>query len=325
MSETSKPPYQVTLRSISEFLLQPDPLWLFNEFLPLGELAFIYGPPESFKSFAALAVGGCATKGESFGGSRIQSSGPCIYLAAEGVRGAKQRIGSLIKEGRFNPTGSLVDTSGVQFHESRERNNFIAQLLDLEHKPKLLIIDTFARHGMGLDENSSRDSGLWAGCVEKVINRVGTSALVVHHPGKDIDRGMRGSSALLGAASTVIRAERQGSVLTLLCDKQKDYDHFPALSFNFRKCHGSAVLDYDPIGLHLTEDEQIILDALRNTSVQNGLGRSDFVRRDGKQIPNASFYRSEDRLISNHLIIKLDRGRWKVNGVEFTNFPQVSK
>ena len=59
---------------------------------------------------------------------------------------------------------------------------------------------------------------------------------------------MRGSSALPGAISTAIACEKDGNLIKLKCDKQKDADEFAPISFRARKVrHGeieSLVLDY---------------------------------------------------------------------------------
>ena len=52
----------------------------------------------------------------------------------------------------------------------------------------------------------------------------------MHHAGKDVTRGLRGSSALLGAADTVIVAKRSGDFVTLEMEKQKDAEEAQPLT-----------------------------------------------------------------------------------------------
>jgi hypothetical protein len=215
----------VSIENVQDFLDKPDPLWLFDRLLPQGELAFIYGPPGSYKSFAMLAMCAAITKAAKFGGKAPSgSAGAFLYLAAEGVHGVRQRVRALVTDLRMDVSLAYMDTSGVQFQDGADRRELVAQLLDLPHRPRIIAVDTFARHGIGVDENSSRDTGVWIGGFEMVLAAVGATGLVSHHSGKDVDRGLRGSSALLGAASTVIRADRQEESLSLICEKQRDYD-----------------------------------------------------------------------------------------------------
>jgi hypothetical protein len=302
-----------TIERAAVFMDRPEPLWLFSRMIPLGELAFIYGPPGSYKSFAAMALGGAVTKGAPFAGRDIYGPpGAYLYMAAEGIHGARMRMKALTAEGRFDPALSYVDTSGVQFTDLRERRNFIAQLRELEHRPRLITVDTFARHGLGLDENSSRDSSLWIGSFEHVLQATESTGLVLHHSGKDVDRGMRGSSALLGAASTVIRADREGEEVTLICEKQRDHDEFPPLGFRLRRAHNSAVLDYIGSSNYLSDDEQAIIAALQND--QTGLVISKVRKTDGSEMTNTTRRRAINSLISKHMISKVRHGIYKLNG-----------
>ncbi|TAL45092.1 MAG: AAA family ATPase [Salinibacterium sp.] len=307
-------PVTPTIERAGVFMDRPEPLWLFSRIIPLGELAFIYGPPGSYKSFAAMTLGGAITKGASFAGCPLYGpAGAYLYMAAEGVHGARMRMKALTAEGRFDPDLAYVDTSGVQFTDIRERRNFIAQLRDLPHRPRLLTVDTFARHGLGLDENSSRDSSLWVGSFEHVLQAVEATGLVIHHSGKDVDRGMRGSSALLGAASTVIRADREGEEVTLVCEKQRDHDEFEPLGFRLRRAHGSAILDFIGSSNYLTDDEQAIIAALQND--QTGLVISKVRKADGSEMTNTPKRRAINSLISKHMIYKVRHGMYRLNGV----------
>lgn len=293
---------------LTDFLNRPDPVWLFERLLPVGDIGFIYGPPESLKSFAVLTIGGCLTTATAFANhAALLKPAPVLYMAAEGIYGARLRIKALIAERRFDPLLGLVDTSGVQFHEAPHRRNLIAQLKDLPEPPRLLIVDTFARHAIGLDENSSRDTSQWVGGFETVCHAIGASGLVNHHSGKDIDRGMRGSSALLGAAGTVIRVERDGDSVLLSCDKQRDAEPFATICLTLRPCHGSAILDHDQSGLNLTEDQLLII-ATASANDQSRLVRGVVLRANDQPMPNGSFNRAMSELIRKGLFRKVSRG-----------------
>jgi hypothetical protein len=55
--------------------------------------------------------------------------------------------------------------------------------------------------------------------------------LGIHHSGKDGGKGMRGSSALLGAVDTSIRIKKAGNQLTIETEKQKDAEPADDLFF----------------------------------------------------------------------------------------------
>ncbi len=56
------------------------------------------------------------------------------------------------------------------------------------------------------------------------------TVLVVHHPGKDVSRRDRGSTALRAACDTVMELRGTGRRgVTLRCEKQKDWEEFEDL------------------------------------------------------------------------------------------------
>lgn len=71
----------------------------------------------------------------------------------------------------------------------------------------LIVIDTVARNMVG-DENSTEDMGEFVRAIDRVWNELGCFVLTVHHSGKDVARGLRGSSALGGASDANILVQR---------------------------------------------------------------------------------------------------------------------
>jgi hypothetical protein len=80
-------------------------------------------------------------------------------------------------------------------------------------KPDLLVIDPLARFFSG-DENSARDMGALVTALDVLIQEYDLTIIIVHHtgkPGADHREGgqrLRGSSALFGAADTVMVLDR---------------------------------------------------------------------------------------------------------------------
>jgi RecA-family ATPase len=92
--------------------------------------------------------------------------------------------------------------------------------------PSLLILDTLSRYfGEGDDENSAKDMKRFIGATGKLLSKYpNLHIMIVHHSGKDQERGMRGSSALQGAADTVIKCYKNDKKHshTAIVEKQKD-------------------------------------------------------------------------------------------------------
>jgi len=92
--------------------------------------------------------------------------------------------------------------------------------------PTMIVVDTLARSFVGADENSSTDMGVFVHNIDLLIERFDCTVLVVHHSGKQTERGMRGSSALRGAVTSefeVVKTVGSQSV-ALHVRKQKDVE-----------------------------------------------------------------------------------------------------
>src|SRR5204863_2612559 len=101
--------------------------------------------------------------------------------------------------------------------------------------PAMVVIDTFARSAVGIDENHARDVGLWIDAVRVLQQRLGKDGkdvdmVALHHAQKGNAEGgavrERGSSAFIGATDTVIRLKRDGTKVAVHCEKMKDAAHF---------------------------------------------------------------------------------------------------
>jgi hypothetical protein len=83
-----------------------------------------------------------------------------------------------------------------------------------------------------------------AGTIE-LVKSFGCTVIAVHHTGRDEDRE-RGSTALRGAADTMIRVKLEDGNVTVSCEKQKDALAFSPLRFRLESAAQSCVLV--PIG-----------------------------------------------------------------------------
>jgi len=173
----------------------------------------------------------------------------------------------------------------------------------------LIIVDTLARHAVGVDENSAEKLGVLISAYDELAEEMDCSVLFIHHAGKDGDRGMRGSTALSGAVSTIIRCEKEGDELTLWCEKQRGAPEFEPIGFQYRQVNGSAVLNSVLANDHFTSDELLILDAIE-TSKSGIAATRDFMRSGGELPPPASLKRALDSLINRKKIMKVSRGKY---------------
>jgi len=181
--------------------------WLIKHLLPSRGLAVIYGPPGSGKSFVALDAAFHIAMGEAWAGKRVKQ-GAVIYIAAEGGHGFSNRIVAArarLEVPDDTPLGVIyvAPNLGTAMGDAALLIKEIKQqAFHLGWEIAAIFVDTLARTMAGADENSTTDMGNFVRNIETVSNAFQALGVAVHHTGKDTDRGMRGSSALHGAADT---------------------------------------------------------------------------------------------------------------------------
>lgn len=213
--------------------LQP-PKWLIDGLLPERCIAVPYGPPKVGKTFVVLSMALHIAAGKPWMGRRVQQ-GPVVYVAGEGVGGLSVRIkGMRAHYGIPADIPFWVIPRAVNFRDAKA----VAALVEaVRHAARgedvaLVVLDTLARAMPGVDENSAEEVGLVIAAADQVKHDLGATVMPVHHAGKDVERGLRGSSAIHGAldVSFVIKAAGPNRVL-LVNEDQKDAEPAPPMAF----------------------------------------------------------------------------------------------
>jgi hypothetical protein len=106
----------------------------------------------------------------------------------------------------------------------------------------LVVVDTLARNSAGWDENSAKDMGEFTDAIDQIRRAAGGTVLVVHHHGKDSDKGSRGSSAIEANADTVYNSRKDGETFKLSRSKSKEARIDDRLAFTLQDVGPSAVM-----------------------------------------------------------------------------------
>jgi hypothetical protein len=126
----------------------------------------------------------------------------------------------------------------VDFMNRESVEELLATIRDAErhsgHKATLVIVDTLARAMAGADENSAQDIGQVVGHADLIRQVTGATVLLVHHTGKDVERGARGSSALRAAVDTEIECKGLAGQRMATVAKQRDLETGAKLPFTLR-------------------------------------------------------------------------------------------
>ena len=246
-------------------------------------LAVLYGEPGAGKSFLAIDLALCMAYGKSWHGNPVEQ-GAVLYIAGEGVGGLGKRVKAWQSHYHMtNEAPFYVLPTAVRFREPEDIERLLRTIDSLNQTFTAVYIDTVARALLGGDENSSTDMGLFVDACEAVKRYCGCAVVAIHHSGKDAARGMRGSTALLGAVDTSIRVSKLEDTVTMAIEKQKDAEPIPDMAFEMQTIallgDASVVMKHTETKekktrqVKLTSEQQIAMQALRNLCAEMGKAR----------------------------------------------------
>lgn len=213
------------------FIDTPAPVPLIDGYLFKRSHAMLIGESGAGKSLVALDWSASISQGRPWAGRDVQQ-GPVIYVAGEGFPGFVQRMHAWA-DGHDMPSmwdnlqvvrdPYTIPASEREVDATKWWRRFIAQAADLG--PPMMVLDTFARVTVGMNENDSAEMGRVIDQFGQIIEHVDTTVLVVHHTAKSTGMA-RGSSALRAAVDSEFKVipdkDMPKSVIVLSTTKQKD-------------------------------------------------------------------------------------------------------
>ncbi len=114
-------------------------------------------------------------------------------------------------------------------------------------RPGLVILDTLARSMVGGDETGAAGMGVFIDNAERLGRTLKATIMPIHHMGKDVNQGMRGSSTLLGAADAIWEIDPEGRNELRLAKMKEGADDL-RLTFALQR----VVIDHDVEGDPIT-------------------------------------------------------------------------
>lgn len=203
--------------------LQPviDRPYLIKGWIDKGAVSVVYGAPNVGKSFWAIDVAHHVQEGTSWVGRRVKQ-GNVLYIAAEGGAMFTNRL--CARQASFHVLQASLNL-GTPSGDAAALVEAVNALAEQIGGIDLIVIDTLSRVMVGADENSAADMGRFVATIERIREGTGAHVMLVHHCGKDVAKGMRGSSVLLAAIDTEIELKREDEALntrTAKTTKQRD-------------------------------------------------------------------------------------------------------
>jgi hypothetical protein len=258
------------LLDIDQLDALPPPSWLVHELIVDDGLSVLYGDPGAGKSFFAIDLGLRLAHGMEWHGREAHQTG-VLYIAGEGARG----LGKRIKGWRYKHAMDGVEAPflllpvAVELLDEKQRGKLL-RTIDAACKRAgfeigLIVVDTVSRALAGADENGQEAMGAFVKACDAIRHHAGGAVLGVHHSGKDKDRGMRGSTVLLGACDAVFKLSKAETLVTLKTEKQKDAEQAADLYFDMEQVAWASGLQ---------EEQRTLVPALK-TKASAEIGQRD--------------------------------------------------
>lgn len=225
--EPPKPKPRYQLLGGDDLRNLPALAWRVRGVLPANGLAGLYGPSASGKSFLAFDLAAAIGEGSTWFGCRVEAAS-VVYCALEGEGGFKLRVAAWEAfNGRALPHNFKMILQEFRLTEPQD----LADLASVVPLGSVVILDTLNRAAPTADENSSKDMGEILSAAKKLQSMTKGLVLIVHHTGKDANRGLRGHSSLFAALDAAIEVSRNGDRREWKIAKSKDGEDGDARSF----------------------------------------------------------------------------------------------
>ena len=192
-----------------EILTMKPRKWLVGSWLPLDALVLLYSAPGVGKSFYGLSLALEVASGTEWAGEPIDEPLPVLYVAAERPTDQRDRAEAWrLHHERDLPSGFtlLHSASPPQLTNALD---VAALCQEIESSgAKLVVLDTYARMTLGLEENSSSATSPIVEALDRLRRATnGGTVIIVHHAPKNGDTP-RGSTALLGGVDMTIQLSK---------------------------------------------------------------------------------------------------------------------
>jgi hypothetical protein len=256
-------------------------------------LVVLFGDSNIGKSFLLLDMLYAIGTGADWNG-RETAKGIAFYVAGEGGRGLKKRLLALAREMGATkddpPLIAVIDAQVDMFGKPEDVDGLIrtmrAASAQMGQPIRAIAFDTMARTIGDGDENSNKDVGVYLQNVDRIRKETGATAIVVHHTGKDKEKGARGASAIRGNIDTQLEvALDPNGWVYLNTRKQRDMEELKTpILFKLEAVElgqdakgrtvSSCVINYSEGGelapLELSAGDAELLEALKKASVNSG-------------------------------------------------------
>ena len=214
--EPAAAPYP--LLSVKEFCAIPQQHDIVKGMLPSVGVGYAFGASTAAKTFFIIDLAVHVCRGQAWRNLSTKQTPVCLFFL-EGISGGARRLQAYETfHGIKIPENFKIGIQPTTFYKDEDVEALRAAI----PMNSLVIVDTQSRVAAELDENSARDMNLFIEqCYRIAIDRQCCICLI-HHTGKNSDRGIRGASSQFANADFCIEVSRSGQHRKATVRKSKD-------------------------------------------------------------------------------------------------------
>ena len=220
------------------------PNWLIKGILERGSMNLLFGESGAGKSLFAMDWAFCAATGRDWHGHKIKEELKTLIIMGEGLRGASMRFKALSQKYGEAPKNIRLSRRSINLLDSKEADDILKIVAELDFKPDIIIIDTLHRNMVG-DENSSEDMAMYFKSIELLARRLDAAIVTVHHSGHGDKGRSRGSSSIKAAMDAEFCVTKNGDGIAFSCTKSKDFGFGTDMSFIIKEVELEGEVFYD--------------------------------------------------------------------------------
>lgn len=197
-----------------------EPEWLIEELIPVQGIGLAWGLSGSFKTCGIFDLMAATHRGVGWRDKAVKR-GRSIMVVAEGEYFFPNRMRAYAQDRGIDVSElPAVVPRAVDLRSSKDVAALAHELLKLGAAQ--IWFDTLQQCAPSADENSVKDMGEVITNLKWLSRKLGCFAGVIHHAGKNIDKGARGSSAWRPAVDVELYFEADDTRGIMRAEKIKD-------------------------------------------------------------------------------------------------------
>jgi hypothetical protein len=224
-SDESAPRSSIVVKQFRDFKVKLDGRSLIKPLFPTPALIVVYGESGSGKTYFVGHAALCAASRDlDFLGMKTRH-GLVVYVGAEAAGSVEQRFAAQRSELGIDEANLVLLSGQINLLDRDFVRDLVARLAELHATQgplAMVVIDTLAAAAPGGDENSAETMSEINSAGIRIRDLFGCVTVLVHHAGKDRQRGARGHSSLRAAVDVEIEVTHAQGLRCATVRKNRD-------------------------------------------------------------------------------------------------------